>query len=39
MNTEKSSGSGGWLRSRSGLVLIGFLAIAAFFLRLSAKSL
>lgn len=24
--------SGGWWRSRSGLVLIGFLAIAAFFL-------
>ena len=24
--------SGSWLRSRSGLVLIGFLAIAAFFL-------
>lgn len=23
---------GGWLRSRSGLVLIGFLAVAAFFL-------
>jgi hypothetical protein len=23
---------GGWLRSRSGIVLIGFLAIAAFFL-------
>ena len=24
--------SGGWVRSRSGIVLIGFLAIAAFFL-------
>jgi hypothetical protein len=24
--------AGGWLRSRSGLALIGFLAIAAFFL-------
>ncbi len=24
--------AGGWLRSRSGIVLIGFLAIAAFFL-------
>ncbi len=29
-NEEPQSGS--WLRSRSGLVLIGFLAIAAFFL-------
>jgi len=31
MATQNST-SGGWLRSRSGLVLLGFLAIAAFFL-------
>ncbi len=33
MATEEGSDSNsGWWRSRSGLVLIGFLAIAAFFL-------
>ena len=32
MHTEKNSGSENWLRSRSGLALIGFLAVAAFFL-------
>jgi hypothetical protein len=32
MNTEKNSGSGSWLSSRSGLAFFGFLAIAAFFL-------
>ena len=30
MNSE--NGSGGWLRSRSGWVFFGFLAIALFFL-------
>ena len=30
--TNEQPSSAGWLRSRSGLVLIGFLAIAAFFL-------
>jgi hypothetical protein len=29
--TESSPGSGPWFRSRSGWVLIAFLAIAAFF--------
>ena len=32
MVTEKNSGAGSWLGSRTGLVSIGFLAIAAFFL-------
>ena len=32
MATEKNSGVSGWSRSRSGLALIGFLAVAAFFL-------
>jgi len=32
MVAEKNLGTGSWWRSRSGLVLIGFLAIAAFFL-------
>ncbi len=32
MATENHSGSTSWLRSRSGLVFLGFLAIAAFFL-------
>ena len=32
MHTEKHSGSENWLRSRSGLVFLGFFAIAAFFL-------
>lgn len=32
MVAEKNSGAGHWLCSRSGLVLFGFLAIAAFFL-------
>ena len=32
MSDQRSSSGSGWLRSRSGLVLIGFLAIAAFFL-------
>ena len=32
MKIEKDSGSGGWLSSRSGLALIGFLGIAGFFL-------
>jgi len=32
MATEQHSDSSGWWRSRSGLVLLGFLAIAAFFL-------
>lgn len=29
---DERTKSGGWLRSRSGLALLGFLAIAAFFL-------
>jgi hypothetical protein len=32
METEQRPGSSSWLRSRGGLVLLGFLAIAAFFL-------
>ncbi len=32
MVSEKNLGAPNWLRSRSGLVLCGFLAIAAFFL-------
>jgi len=32
MPPEQNAGAGGWWRSRSGLVLLGFLAIAAFFL-------
>ncbi len=32
MDTKPDSGSTSWLRSRSGLVLLRFLAIAAFFL-------
>ena len=32
MTTEHHPQSGGWLRSRTGLVLLVFLAIAAFFL-------
>ena len=32
METEQHSGSSSWLRSRSGFVFLGFLAIAAFFL-------
>ncbi len=32
MVTEKNSGATNWLRSRAGLALCGFLAIAAFFL-------
>jgi len=32
MNTEKNSGSDSWLRSRSGLAFLGFLAVAGFFL-------
>lgn len=29
---QRSDSNSGWLRSRSGLVLLGFLAIAAYFL-------
>jgi hypothetical protein len=29
---DETNRAGGWLRSRSGLALIGFLAIAGFFL-------
>ncbi len=32
MDTEPHPGSSGWLRSRSAFVLLGFLAISAFFL-------
>ena len=32
MGIAPRSGLSGWLRSRSGLVFLGFLAIAAFFL-------
>ncbi len=32
MAAEQHTGSNGWLRSRTGLVLIVFLAIAAYFL-------
>ena len=32
MNSEDDGGLIGWLRSRSGLVFLGFVAIAAFFL-------
>ena len=32
MDTKPDSGSNSWLRSRSGVVFLGFLAIAAFFL-------
>jgi len=32
MDTKEQSQMGGWLRSRIGLVLIGFLAIIGFFL-------
>jgi len=32
MPTEQNSGLASWLRSRTGLVCLGFLAIAAFFL-------
>lgn len=32
MDTEPRSGFGEWLRSRSGLVFLGFAAIAAYFL-------
>lgn len=32
MEPEPHSAAGGWLRSRSGLVFLGFAAIAAFFL-------
>lgn len=32
MDTKEQSQMSGWLRSRTGLVLIGFLAIIAFFL-------
>ena len=32
MNTEQSHGSVSWPRSRSGLVFLGFAAIAAYFL-------
>lgn len=32
MNSEGNGGFIGWLRSRSGLVFLGFIAIAAFFL-------
>jgi len=32
MSDQRSSSGSGWLHARSGLVLIGFLAIAAFFL-------
>ncbi len=32
MNPDQQTGIGGFLRSRTGLVLLGFLAIAAYFL-------
>jgi len=32
MDTKPDSGSNSWLRSRSGVVFLGFVAIAAFFL-------
>ena len=32
MNSDPQAGIGGFLRSRTGLVLLGFLAIAAYFL-------
>jgi len=32
MNSEHGSGLTRWLRSRSGIVFLGFIAIAAFFL-------
>ena len=32
MSTDQHPSSGRWLHSRSGVVLLGFLAIAAFFL-------
>lgn len=32
MNSEHGSGLTGWLRSRSGIAFLGFIAIAAFFL-------
>lgn len=32
LSPEQHRGSSSWLRSRSGLVCIGFVAIAAFFL-------
>ena len=32
MNSENDGGLTGWFKSRSGLVFLGFIAIAAFFL-------
>ena len=32
MNSEQDGGLTGWLRSRSGLVFLGFIAVSAFFL-------
>lgn len=32
MNSEHGNGFTGWVRSRSGLVFLGFIAIAVFFL-------
>lgn len=31
-HSRRSHGRAGWLRSRNGLVLLGFLAVAGFFL-------